>query len=581
MEEPLLSDNLTITHPQIAAEWDYEKNNGLLPTDVSKGQVKKVYWKCPNGHSYSARIDHRCSMKSGCPYCAKKKAMPGETDLETIYPEIAAEWDYENNSENPAEYLPFSNKKVCWICPICRQSYRRKICDRTLERMGCPRCMNPGERSTSQQEQMFVFYLSKVTEVQNRAKIFDREIDVFLPELNAGIEYHGEYYHLKRADHDTEKKTFLTEHGIRLITVKCGRERNVSEDTIVMQTKFKENPANTELEWAIRESLLLLALPEPDIDLQRDWSAIYAQYIRTIKANNLSNRFPEIAAEWNTELNHGMKPEMFAYGSDKKAWWTCSVCGNDYDMKIGNRTVAKMGCPYCAGKRIKVGFNDLATTHPLIAAEWDKQRNSLSPQQVTKGSGKKVWWICGKCGYSYPSAISSRSAGKGCPACAGRVVVKGLNDLETLRPDLLAIWNYNRNEIRPCEVTVSANRKAWWKCDQCGHEWKADIGSVSSGCRCPECAKKNRPIGHRKTLLKKRGSFAEQHPELLDEWDYERNEKKPEEYLSGSDKKAWWICKNCGLHWETSIYCRAKMGHGCPRCGIKKSVSSRKCRKKQ
>ena len=157
-----MSDNITVTHPQIAAEWDYEKNNGLLPTEVSKGQVKKVYWKCFKGHSYSARIDHRCSMKSGCPYCARKKALPGETDLATIYPEIAVEWDYESNSGKPTEYLPFSNKKVRWICPICHQSYLRKICDRTLARMGCPCCMNPGERSTSQQEQSFVFYLSNV-----------------------------------------------------------------------------------------------------------------------------------------------------------------------------------------------------------------------------------------------------------------------------------------------------------------------------------------------------------------------------------------------------------------------------------
>ncbi len=501
--------------------------------------------------------------------------MPGETDLETIYPEIAAEWDYENNSGKPTEYLPFSNKKVYWICPICHQSYLRKICDRTLTRMGCPQCMNPGERSTSQQEQMFVFYLSKVTEVQNRAKILGLEIDAFLPELNAGIEYHGEYYHLKRANHDAEKEAALMKHGIRLITVKCGRERNVSEDTIVMQTKFKENPSISELEWAVRETLSLLVLPEPDIDLQRDLSAIYAQYIRTIKSNNLSARFPEIAADWNTELNHGMTPEMFAYGSNKRVWWTCSVCGNDYDMKIGNRTVAKMGCPYCAGKRVKAGFNDLATTHPIIAKEWDTQRNHLTPQQITKGSGRKAWWICGKCGYNYLSAISSRTAGKGCPVCAGKIVIKGINDLESQRPDLLVIWNYDRNEIRPSEVTVSANRKAWWKCNQCGHEWEAVIGSVSAGCRCPECAKKNRPIGHRKTLLKKRGSFAEQHPELLDEWDYERNEKKPEEHLVGSTQKVHWVCKTCGHQWTMSIYCRTKQKQGCPKCGREKSDASR------
>ena len=49
--------SIAVSHPLIAKEWDYKKNNGLLPTDVSKGKMIKVYWICLNGHSYQARID--------------------------------------------------------------------------------------------------------------------------------------------------------------------------------------------------------------------------------------------------------------------------------------------------------------------------------------------------------------------------------------------------------------------------------------------------------------------------------------------------------------------------------------------
>lgn len=114
-----MKQDITVTHPQIAAEWDYDRNGDLLPSYVSKGMTKEAYWKCPNGHSYPARIDHRCSMKSGCPYCSHKKPLPGETDLVTVYPEIAAEWDFEHNDHKPEEYLPFPNKRVNWICPKC------------------------------------------------------------------------------------------------------------------------------------------------------------------------------------------------------------------------------------------------------------------------------------------------------------------------------------------------------------------------------------------------------------------------------------------------------------------------------
>lgn len=570
----VVENNITITHPDIAKEWDYEKNNGLLPTEVTKGQTKEVYWKCPNGHLYPARIDHRCSMGSGCSYCSHKKVLPGETDLATVYPEIAAEWDYNNNEKKPEDYFPFSNKNASWICPICHRSYTRKIIDRTLNRMGCKICTKPGERSTSQQEQSFVFYYSKVTEAQSRASVFGKEIDIYLPLMNAGIEYHGEYYHSKREDKDNEKKALLTAEGINLITVKCGRERSVTNDTIVMKTKEKANPSLSELEWAIKESFSLLALPLPDIDLKRDLSEIYALYIRSIKENNISSKYPEIAAEWNYELNKGLTPEMFAYAANKSVYWTCKVCGIDFDMEISNRTVSKMGCPYCAGKRIKIGFNDLATTHPLLAEEWDYDKNDKSPQQYSKGSDHKVWWKCKKCSYEWPAVISSRSAGSGCPACAGRVVVKGFNDLETLRPDILSIWNYEKNREKPDKYTVASNHKVWWKCNKCGNEWKSAISDITSGRGCSECAKKARPISRRKTLVKKKGSLADNYPELLKEWDYSKNNISPNDYLSGSDKEVWWICSECGNSYPMSAYQRTGMKQSCPECGKKKCVES-------
>ena len=86
-----MHSTLQIKFPEIAREWDVERNNPLLPGDVGHGSTRKVFWICPRGHSYEARIDHRTIMKSGCPYCAKKKPLVGFNDLATIYPDIASE----------------------------------------------------------------------------------------------------------------------------------------------------------------------------------------------------------------------------------------------------------------------------------------------------------------------------------------------------------------------------------------------------------------------------------------------------------------------------------------------------------
>ena len=86
------SCSLQDKYPEIAAQWDHERNAPLKPDQVGFGSTKKVYWICPRGHSYQSRIDHRTVMRSGCPYCSNKKPIVGENDLLTLYPEIASEW---------------------------------------------------------------------------------------------------------------------------------------------------------------------------------------------------------------------------------------------------------------------------------------------------------------------------------------------------------------------------------------------------------------------------------------------------------------------------------------------------------
>ena len=49
------------------------------------------------------------------------------------------------------------------------------------------------------------------------------------------------------------------------------------------------------------------------------------------------------------------------------------------------------GCPYCANRKVLVGFNDLATVQPLVAKEWHESLNgALTPEMVTAGSHKKA-----------------------------------------------------------------------------------------------------------------------------------------------------------------------------------------------
>ena len=138
--------------------------------------------------------------------------------------------------------------------------------------------------------------------------------------------------------------------------------------------------------------------------------------------NDMASLFPELAREWNPEKNGTLRPSQVTPASKRRVWWICPL-GHTYAAAVGARTGQGSGCPYCAGKKVLAGFNDLATTQPCIAAQWHPTLNgALTPQMVTAGSHKRAWWTCAE-GHIWKAVIYSRAGPqrRGCPVCAGRV----------------------------------------------------------------------------------------------------------------------------------------------------------------
>ena len=123
---------------------------------------------------------------------------------------------------------------------------------------------------------------------------------------------------------------------------------------------------------------------------------------------------PEIAREWNKERNGDLKPADVIASSNKRVWWECKE-GHEWSGLIANRACrgkADPGCPYCSGRKVLAGYNDLATTHPGIAAMWHPRMNKrLEPTGVRAISRKLVWWR-GECGRVYQTAVRDRARAK-------------------------------------------------------------------------------------------------------------------------------------------------------------------------
>ena len=196
--------------------------------------------------------------------------------------------------------------------------------------------------------------------------------------------------------------------------------------------------------------------------------------------------------EWDNVKNNS-SPNEFSYGSNKKVWWICSKCGNEFQATIKNRK-SGTGCKLCGFKKIsntlsKRIYNDsLKNKYPKLIKEWDFRKNKdIKPDEIAPYSEKKVWWVCSK-GHSYSKKIYERTKKKsGCPYCSGKRVLEGFNDLKTTNPKLAKEWHQTKNKNKPTQFTQYSNKKVWWKCAK-GHEWYASINNRTHLNRgCPYC----------------------------------------------------------------------------------------------
>ncbi len=199
--------------------------------------------------------------------------------------------------------------------------------------------------------------------------------------------------------------------------------------------------------------------------------------------------------------------------------------------------------------------NSLASVHPELIPEWSERNLPLTPDKITFGSNKRVWWK-GACGHEWETSVKARSKGEKCPICSGARVIEGINDLATLKPLLSQEW-FEKNKLKPTEVSVASHKKIIWKCKH-GHEWEASVKSRTiNGTGCPYCS-------HNKVLAGF-NDLASQYPDIAAEWSDRNLPLLPTMVTAFANSKAWWKCKDCGNEWHTLISTRAG-GSRCPYC---------------
>lgn len=238
-------------------------------------------------------------------------------------------------------------------------------------------------------------------------------------------------------------------------------------------------------------------------------------------------------------------PTSYKVGSKLKLSWKCPK-GHVYKATINDRSrkLNARGCPYCSGKKVLVGFNDIKTTHPdksKMAFGWD-------PTKYSFGMVVKLEWKCPK-GHIWKQSPNSVCSSKfGCPVCANLEIRYLVNDLKTLNPILAS----QAHSWDPTKYGAQSSRIMSWKCSL-GHTWRASIANrTRHNTGCPVCAGQKVWPGFN-DLQTKFPEIAKQ----AEGWD-------PTVVLAGGHRKRLWRCEN-NHTWKTGIRSRVE-GRGCPSC---------------
>ena len=619
--------------PALLQEWSYDKNLGISPFELTSGSSKNVWWKCKKCHNeWQAIINNRTKKNSGCPYCANLKVKSGFNDLITIRPDLAEEWDYEKNGDLSPKSIPaFYSKKVWWKCKKCNNSWQ--ISPNSRAKSNCPYCANL------------------------KIKIGFNDLTTTNPELSKEWDYEKNDGLLPTdVVKGSEKKVWwkCTAKGhswyATINSRVAGNNCPICSNQIIIKginDLFTTNPDLYD-EWDFEKNSDLSPYNLAAGSTKKVWwkckicnnswkTGVYCRTIghdcpvcsakkgsesrlkNIVSKNSLAKKHPELAIEWDYEKNL-IDISLISVSSNKKVWWRCAV-GHSYQATVNARTGDnKSGCPYCHNQKVLAGINDLKTLNPILAAEWDYEKNHpLTPMDVFSHSSKFVWWKCKDCGNSWKSKINNRANGKNCPQCGfkGTSFVEqtlffyikkhfpeavsrkriGVFEFDIYIPTINVAIEYDGSYFHSIEGAIEREMKKNVFAEKQGIKLirlreiplNNSPNSTNISCNCSNwsniedtcialldylCIQEKCDISIKKdySLIvsmrresTKKNSFGVHFPQLLEEWNYEKNETLLPEYFSrGSRVKVWWKCSR-GHEWEAAIANRTN-GSGCMIC---------------
>jgi hypothetical protein len=395
--------DLETTHPTIAA-----KANGWDPKLVSAGSGKRLAWKCKEGHFWEGYIYAEVKRDSNCAFCSGIKFISGINDLESTHPDIARE----ANGWDPKLVRPSAKTIKLWKCES-GHLWNARIDNRVYKASTCPMCSGKGLAKPLKVKVMKVSFAKAFPKLASEANGWDPE--AFSSRSGKNLSWICDKGHTWNASISNRTRPKSITQGCPICS-----GRKILSGFNDLQTKYPEIAAeaigwdpkeiapasNEKFQWQCTLGHVYEAMAASRT-LKKTGCPICANQRVLTGFNDLATKFPEVAMQ-----AFGWDPSLVMPGTEQVKSWKCSL-GHIWNAMVYERTFKGSGCRICSGRELLIGYNDLFTRFPSIAAEahgWD-------PRKVLSGHGKKKKWMCQN-QHIWEAEVSVRtSSGSGCPSC--------------------------------------------------------------------------------------------------------------------------------------------------------------------
>lgn len=184
------------------------------------------------------------------------------------------------------------------------------------------------------------------------------------------------------------------------------------------------------------------------------------------------------------EINPNVEVLGEYINSSTKIKCKCLVCNYDDWYPVPSNLLSGSKCPKCSNKNKSI--KSRKTNDEFLKLYNEKIHNdNIEFLENYISNHTDILVRCKIDGYEWPTTPHELLTGHGCPVCDGKTVIKGINDIATIRPDLVKYFN---NIEDAYSFTIKSTKKCKLHCINCGYPKSMKIQDFTSkGFPCPIC----------------------------------------------------------------------------------------------